>query len=104
MSSTNEKPVLNPGTSAVLSFLFTGLGQIYNGQIKKGLILMSITSILMTLTVLGALLIGYVFLLKEFFKGQLLLGALISVVSIILIAFIGAFAIYDAYNTAQKKG
>lgn len=27
----------NPGIAAVLSFLITGLGQIYNGQIGKGI-------------------------------------------------------------------
>ncbi len=28
----------NPGLAAVLSFFFTGLGQIYNGQIGKGVL------------------------------------------------------------------
>lgn len=28
----------HPGIAAVLSFFYTGLGQIYNGQIGKGLI------------------------------------------------------------------
>ena len=30
--------VKNPGLAAVLSFFFMGLGQIYNGEINKGLI------------------------------------------------------------------
>lgn len=30
----------NPGLAAVLSFLFPGLGQIYNGQIGKGVLFM----------------------------------------------------------------
>ncbi len=30
----------SPGLAAVLSFFFCGLGQIYNGQILKGLILL----------------------------------------------------------------
>ena len=29
----------NPGIAAVLSFFWTGVGQIYNGQIMKGLLL-----------------------------------------------------------------
>lgn len=29
----------NPGVAAVLSFLITGLGQVYNGQIAKGIVL-----------------------------------------------------------------
>ncbi len=32
----------NPGLAAVLSFFFTGLGQIYNGQIGKGVLFISI--------------------------------------------------------------
>jgi len=30
----------NPGTAAVLSFFYVGLGQIYNGQIGKGILMM----------------------------------------------------------------
>jgi TM2 domain-containing membrane protein YozV len=30
----------NPGLAAVLSFFWTGLGQIYNGQIGKGILFM----------------------------------------------------------------
>lgn len=33
-------PMKNPGIAAVLSFLWWGLGQIYNGQIGKGLMMM----------------------------------------------------------------
>ena len=32
----------NPGVAAVCSFFFTGLGQIYNGELFKGIILMVI--------------------------------------------------------------
>lgn len=35
----------NPGLAAVLSFFFTGLGQIYNGQIGKGVLFMIIQAI-----------------------------------------------------------
>jgi len=34
-----QDPPVNPGTAAVLSFLVSGLGQIYNGQIGLGLLL-----------------------------------------------------------------
>ena len=30
----------NPGVAAVLSFFYCGLGQIYNGQILKGIIML----------------------------------------------------------------
>jgi len=35
----------NPGTSAILSFFLTGLGQVYNGEIGKGLIFMIVQAI-----------------------------------------------------------
>ena len=35
----------NPGVAAVLSFFFTGLGQIYNGQIAKGVLFVVIQAI-----------------------------------------------------------
>jgi len=35
----------NPGVAAVLSFFFTGLGQIYNGQIAKGILFIVIQTI-----------------------------------------------------------
>jgi len=35
----------NAGMAAILSFFWTGLGQIYNGQILKGLIFMLIQTI-----------------------------------------------------------
>jgi len=35
----------NPGLAAVLSFFFTGLGQIYNGQIGKGVLFIIIQCI-----------------------------------------------------------
>jgi len=35
----------NPGVAAVLSFFVTGLGQIYNGQILKGVLFIIIQAI-----------------------------------------------------------
>src|SRR3989338_8963908 len=41
-SAGSGQQIKNPGLAAVLSFFFAGLGQIYNGQMAKGLILMAI--------------------------------------------------------------
>lgn len=35
----------NPGIAAVLSFFWTGVGQIYNGEIVKGIILILVLSL-----------------------------------------------------------
>lgn len=68
----NEK---NPGLAAVLSFLIIGLGQIYNGEIAKGLIL---------------LIVSY------------LCWALFFLIILPIIALIiWIYAIFDAYNTAK---
>ena len=46
----------NPGLAAVLSFFFMGLGQIYNGQIAKGILFIVAYSVSLFLMVL---LIGF---------------------------------------------
>ena len=45
----------NPGLAAVLSFFITGLGQIYNGQIGKGVlfIVIQIINILLMFVIIG---------------------------------------------------
>lgn len=66
----------NPGLAAVLSFLITGLGQIYNGQIGKGigLLIAAVVS-----AALCTVIIGFV-----------------------LLPIIWIYGIYDAYKTAEK--
>jgi len=66
----------NPGLAAVLSFLFTGLGQIYNGQIGKG--------------------IAFVIL------GFVLVVTIIFLIGLILYPVFWIYNIYDAYNTAKQ--
>jgi len=64
------------GIAAVCSFLFTGLGQIYNGQIGKGIMFVMI----------GAILFISIFL----------------VIGLILYPLFWLYNIYDAYTTAQR--
>jgi TM2 domain-containing membrane protein YozV len=66
----------NPGLAAVLSFLISGLGQIYNGQIVKGLVVLAIQSINIALT---QILIGWVPLI-----------------------IVWVWAIFDAYRVAER--
>ena len=66
----------SPGLAAVLSFLIVGLGQIYLGLTKKGIILF-----------LGAVISGFLMLiLIGWFTWLLIWG----------------YGIYDAYNSAEK--
>jgi TM2 domain-containing membrane protein YozV/RNA polymerase subunit RPABC4/transcription elongation factor Spt4 len=66
----------NPGLAAVLSALWVGIGQIYNGEIAKGLILMLIY-------IISAL-------------------SIFILIGIITTPIIWIYGIYDAYNTAKK--
>jgi TM2 domain-containing membrane protein YozV len=70
------QPTKNPGVAVVLSFFIPGLGQIYNGQIMKGIIFIILASIFGFLTVV---LIGY-----------------------ILYPLFWVYNLYDAYNTARE--
>jgi TM2 domain-containing membrane protein YozV len=77
---TNASPAItverkSAGLAAVLSFLFVGLGQIYNGQIGKG-ILFIIVGVIAVLTML--ILIGF-----------------------IIYPLFWIYNIYDAYSTAN---
>lgn len=70
-----QEPMKSPGVAAVLSVVWGGLGQIYNGQIGKGLGIMVFQIINVVLTVV---LIGY-----------------------LLFAIVWIWNIYDAYSTAE---
>lgn len=65
----------NPGLAAVLSFFIIGLGQIYNGQIGKGLLL---------------------------FGGAVVSGLLTTIIiGFITLPALWLYGIYDAYKTAN---
>jgi TM2 domain-containing membrane protein YozV len=66
----------NPGLAAVLSFFWMGLGQIYNGQIGKGILFM--------------VMYGFSFLLMF-----ILIGFITTPIMFI-------YGIWDAYSSAEK--
>lgn len=66
----------SPGIAAVLSFFITGLGQIYNGQILKGLLLMGIQVINFLLMFL--------------------------IIGFITYPIVWIYGIYDGYKTAER--
>ena len=66
----------NPGIAAVLSVFWTGVGQIYNGQIIKGLILIVV---------------------------QMINAALMWVlIGFVTYPIVWIWGIYDAYKTAER--
>ena len=101
--SSGERHKIDPGLAAVFSFLFSGLGQIYNGQIRKGMSIMTLSAIGMVIVIVGAVQIAFSIIPKLLVKGDLLLGITLLVAGILLMAMVGTYTIYDAYNTAKKR-
>jgi hypothetical protein len=93
----------HPGLAAVFSFVFNGLGQLYNGQIFKGLLIMFLSTVSMLLLIIGAVLIAFWLLGKAMFPGEVLLGGFLFFISLIFICILGIYSIVDAYRVAAEK-
>ncbi|HLD57040.1 MAG TPA: hypothetical protein VJA47_01970 [archaeon] len=78
-----EQKVLNPGFAAVLSFLYAGLGQIYNGELGKGIAIFFVSCFLI------------IFVIYSIFGGYLFFAGLIWLVFWI-------FNIVDAHDVAEE--
>jgi len=98
-----ENPKVNPGTAAVLSFVFSGLGQLYNGQIFKGLMIISLSSASIFVFILGSILIWFCLKQEVFLLQQLTLGITLFASGIVFICILGIYSIYDAFGVAKKK-
>jgi TM2 domain-containing membrane protein YozV len=92
----------NSGTAAVLSFIFSGLGQLYNGEIIKGLWIIFFTSLSLLSVILGALLI-YFWLIQKIGVQLLWLGIALFVFGLVAICIIGIYSIFDAYKGGENK-
>ena len=101
MSEQNIKS--HPGVAAVLSFIFNGIGQIYNGQILKGLLIIFFSTIGMILVLVGAALLGYWILAKAPYINFLIIGALLFGIGLIFISILGIYSIIDAYQVAKRS-
>ncbi len=93
----------HPGVAAVLSFVFSGLGQIYNGQIKKGLLIIGLSTVSMVSIIIGSVLIGYWLMVFQFaYKKNLIIGSALLLCGLLSVAFLGIYSIFDAYKFAKK--
>ncbi len=97
-----SEEVKNPGLAAVLSFVFNGLGQLYNGQIIKGLAIIFISTLNMLIFMAGSILIGSWILNKVVFAGQLVWGVALFCIGLFFICALGIYSIFDAYRVAKK--
>ena len=98
-----EQKVNNAGLAAVFSFVFNGLGQLYNGQILKGLVIIFLSAISMLVLIIGSIFLGYWLLGKIMFGKGLILGLALFLIGLVSICVLGIYSIMDAYRTAAKK-
>ena len=92
----------NPRISALLSFVVNGLGQIYNGEIKKGLYLIFLSAFSLLIFIIGS-----IFLFFFLWNGMtpfsfLVWGIILFFIGLVGIIILGIYSISDAYNTAKK--
>ncbi|MDD5156383.1 MAG: hypothetical protein PHF11_07900 [Candidatus Omnitrophica bacterium] len=99
----DEDRINRPGLAAVLSFVFNGLGQIYNGQIIKGLVIIFFSTLSMLVLLTGAIFIGFWMLDKIVFVNQLSIGIALFTAGLVFICVTGIYSIFDAYKVALKK-
>ena len=93
----------NPGVAAVLSFVFNGLGHLYNGQLFKGLILFFLSGMATMVFLIGSAMIAF-WTLGFVGKGLgLIVGGIIFVSGLTAICVIGVYSIFDAYRYASRK-
>jgi TM2 domain-containing membrane protein YozV len=90
----------------LLSFLINGLGQIYNRQIKKGIVFIIISLIFMVGFVAGMVLIFKIIVLS--FNNtlnfrEIMQGVVLLTVSGFILSVNGLWSIIDAYKIAKKN-
>lgn len=101
MAEQGIKP--HPGTAAVLSFLFNGLGQIYNGQIRKGLKVIFFSFLSMLIFIIGSATV-IIWMLGGDVSGKILfLGIALFLCGGALVCFLGMYSIFDAYKFAKNQ-
>lgn len=122
MTSTSVRPSYNqsardPGTAAMMSLLLPGLGQMYNGETRKGMLFMCVSflnfvlflALVFNQPILNALLeFGKLYHMKpnRMLVGSLLSAGLFSPVGLILVGFFLAwiaYAVRDAYDHAALR-
>jgi TM2 domain-containing membrane protein YozV len=92
--------------SAFLSFILNGLGQIYNHQIRKGIIFIFISLLCILLIILGIVFLfqSFIFSLKGNFEISLtILGLIFFSLGGFFLCLVSLLSILDAYENAQDN-
>lgn len=90
----------DPRLAAVLSLLYSGLGQIYNGQVAKGIVLIIISALALVAVIVG--LVG----LFAYTVAQIGIGLVASIgfmaIGLAVIIGLGIFSTIDARKAADE--
>src|SRR5688572_27150261 len=89
----------SPSIAALLSFIFPGVGQMYAGAVRRG-VLWAIPRIVLIVAVLLMLRSGTSGLAGLFLRAESLLAVLVLIVALF---FYHLAAILDAYGVAQRQ-
>ncbi len=81
----------SPGLAAVISLFIIGGGQIYNGQIGKGLGMLGLAML--------AYVAAYAGIMLMFFVG--IFGALLTLLGVLGVLCLWVYGIFNAYRTAE---
>jgi len=104
----HQGPSKSAGLAAVLSFIYPGLGQFYNGQFIKGLLfvfLWPIAALLAFYVALGFSFASVLFATQgttEAVRAGGALGTILSVFVVIFALCVWVWPIVDAYRSAEK--
>ncbi len=98
-----EKKIPDRGLAVIFSFLFSGLGQLYKGEITKGLVIMFFSTICLIVLLVGALIILWSMSGNIILKDKFLVGSAFFVFGMLGVMVVGIYNIYDAYNSVTKK-
>jgi TM2 domain-containing membrane protein YozV len=92
----------NAAVAAVFSFIFSGLGQIYNGQIIKGLVIIFLSTLSLVIFIVGAIVVG-LWIMGEVVSFKIIVvGSSLLIGGLIFICILGLYSIFDAYNFNKK--
>jgi len=97
-----QRAKTHPGVAAVLSFVFSGVGQLYNGEIKKGMLHISLTTLGLVMVLMGALVLGVYLHFGNLTLKTAVASVLLIVAGGAIICIVGVHSIYDAYKNAVQ--
>ncbi|MBU4345697.1 MAG: hypothetical protein KKH29_00010 [Candidatus Omnitrophica bacterium] len=95
--------IKDPGLAAVFSFIFNGLGQLYNGQIFKGLCIIFFSAANLLVFIISVVLIGLWLTGRIIFPRQVIFGGALFSISLVFMCTLGIYSILDAYRVACRK-